>query len=617
MRHCFGWGVSGVSVSGSLTPFGSLILTFIIIPSGIPGGYCIAFGALAWLRPFWSLVSKAASMVFCRDAVKPGIRCSWKEEDVLDDVHKPAIVVCGDQSAGKLTVISGIQLPHGTGIVTRAPLELQVRAGEADMTYKPARGTAQLQRSPLIKAYCSPDSDPIVSASTTSQKVNFDDHLSDEGHARQSGALSKLMFEFSGVSSGLVAMHAGMPPTSAFPFKALSLTLQDGSTVDITDPVMMTAAQQYNTHGKGYPALYNWAKAHVEALHSPPGEHDLMITTGAQHAFDMISSLLLNRGDTLLLEEYTYSHTIESIVNPKGYKALPVAMDSNGLSPDALVKVLEKLVAAGRRLPKLLYTIPVGQNPTGIITKVQRKREIYDICRRYNIILVEDDPYFYLQFPADSGEPLGLHGLGETYLSMDTDGRVIRIDSFAKFLAPGLRLGWVTAEPGLLNKLIIMLSGSCLGPCSMTQVMAAALMTAWGVDGLESHVKALQASYHYRACKLHEAATRELTGLAEWDAPKAGMFLWLKLGAGVTDADQILDRLKEEKVVVVPGRVTHCLGPRPPLACPFIRLSFASVSDSAIANGMKRLASVLRDFRANQHGDVGCCGGGAGTGDLC
>lgn len=181
----------------------------------------------------------------------------------------------------------------------------------------------------------------------------------------------------------------------------------------------------------------------------------------------MVMRLLMDKGDAILCEEYTYPHVAESFVQPQGYAAVPLSMDSHGIVPSLFRQTMESLRAAGKPLPRLLYTVPVGQNPTGqplphshdkilqfrladwihhgacevleiltdgagVVTPFERRKEIYALCREYDIILMEDDPYYYLQFSPGGGQPKGLHDLERSYLSMDVDGRVVRMDSFSK-----------------------------------------------------------------------------------------------------------------------------------------------------------------------------------------
>lgn len=261
--------------------------------------------------------------------------------------------------------------------------------------------------------------------------------------------------------------------------------------------------------------------------------------------------------------------------------------------PASLKQVIAMHQKAGRRVPRVLYTVPTGQNPTGAVTPLERKQEIYQICRDHDIVVIEDDPYYYLQYSVDSDEPRGLSNLGKSYLSVDVDGRVIRLDSFSKFLAPGMRLGWCTAHPDFLQKLLFALHASTMGPCSLSQVVINEILQAWGREGLETHLKRMQSEYQQRAAVIQQAAEKHLTGLAEWQAPRAGMFLWLKL-LGVKDSWVVFEKMKEVKVVVVPGDIAHCHGPNAMVQCPYIRMSYSQCSPEELSEGIRRLAQVLQ-----------------------
>ncbi|CAL8471435.1 g10977 [Coccomyxa elongata] len=405
--------------------------------------------------------------------------------------------------------------------------------------------------------------------------------------------LRKLVTAFAGVP-GIIGLHGGLPPASAFPIREMTFTLRDGQKVVVDDPAKLAIAQQYCLVTAGYPPLHSWAKAHMLRMHAPPvGLHDLIITNGNNQTIEIVMRILMDKGDAILCEEYTYPHVSESMVQPQGYIAVPLTMDSSGIMPSLFRETMESLRAAGKSLPKILYTVPVGQNPTGVVTPSKRREEIYAICREYDIILLEDDPYFYLQFSPEGGQPKGLHGLGRSYLSMDVDGRVVRLDSFSKVLAPGTRVGWVTAAPSLIEKIIFHLQGVHVGPNSFTQVVIAEMLEAWGDQGFEAHVRAMQAEYGERASVIQTAAQRHLAGLAEWQPPAAGMFLWVRL-VQIPDARSILDSLKDAGVVVVPGRFCHSLGPQHSKACPYLRISFACATLAELTEGMARLGTVLR-----------------------
>lgn len=391
---------------------------------------------------------------------------------------------------------------------------------------------------------------------------------------------------------------------------------------------------------------------------------------------------------------------LESIAMPKGYRTLGVPMDNFGIIPSELDRVLEEAAAAaatpgGPKMPKLLYTVPTGHNPTGCSITPERRKQVYDLCRKFDVWILEDDPYFYLQwgsaaqfmFEAESIDPEvveedalravmpGFTGLlraplsttstslspsspspassssslisssssgavsiggvinpdtssiSSSYLALDLDGRVIRVDTFSKFLAPGVRLGWVTARSDVIEKLTSALQTHTVGPCSLSQTVVASTLAAWGDAGLDAHLRQIQAEYSRRCAVLCRAAAKEFGsgGFAEWHVPRAGMFLWVKIN-GVEDAVEIWDALHDAKIIVCPGRVmaaasaggggsfrkeemaSHTTGSTingnrcaaNELKSPFVRIAFSSVDSAALKEGMKRLGTVLRKHQAQK-----------------
>lgn len=438
--------------------------------------------------------------------------------------------------------------------------------------------------------------------------LDVDALFSEEGRARQQGSLRSLAGQFAGVP-GIVSLSGGFPPASLFPFAGLTLHLAgSGAVVPVTDPAAVGAAQQYNFSLRGYQPLLSWAERHVAAMHVPPpsGRHQVLITNGGNHTLEMLFALFMDRGDSLLLEEYSYPVVTESLAQPKGLAAIPVPIDAHGIIPERLEQVLVSLRAAADagtpgapRFPKLLYTVPTGQNPTGCTILSERRRAVYRLCQRYDILLVEDDPYFFLQYPQGPDAVPGLPGLrgAGSYLSLDTDGRVVRIDSFAKFLAPGLRLGWVTAHPRITEKLTMTIQSHTVGPCSLSQVVTAATLEAWGEEGLDAHLRRVQGEYARRAVVILAACQQHLAGLAEWSVPSAGMFLWLRL-LHVQDSTDIWEQLKAAKVVLLPGRAMHCRSADPSFHSPYMRVSFSNASLEDLEEGMRRLGAVLRQHAA-------------------
>jgi DNA-binding transcriptional MocR family regulator len=214
------------------------------------------------------------------------------------------------------------------------------------------------------------------------------------------------------------------------------------------------------------------------------------------------------------------------------------------------------------------------------------------------------DAYFYLQFntaaATDPSQQPGVRGLGRSLLSYDTrGGLVVRLDTASKMVAPGLRVGWIsTCHAGLHTCLVRTMQGSVQGSSSMSQVLLNSLFRQWHpTQGLHAHLQRLQASYAARCAALCAAADKHLgPSRATWLMPSAGMFLWLRLTcatphvSGVVDTEtELQPLLGEYKVAAVPGARFSAQ----PLRSPFLRLSFASATDTQFEAGMQRLAKLL------------------------
>ena len=275
-------------------------------------------------------------------------------------------------------------------------------------------------------------------------------------------------------SEGMLVLSGGVPPAASFPLRGISVcavhppsspdarhavrTARHGNKARSSAPAAQTElvelplsseevalSQRYAPFA--WDTLSQWLELHVQALHSPPAhaEHRTCITAGSMSGVEMLASMLIDRGDVVLMEERTFMAAID-VFRSMGAVLVPVAVDSAGLVPDSLAAACASLAARGVT-PKLLYTVPVGQNPTGSRLAAERYELIYSIAAANRLLIMEDDAYFYMQHRADAPQlPLpGLQGLGPSFLSIDTKGIVLRLDTFSKLLAPGFRVGWLTA----------------------------------------------------------------------------------------------------------------------------------------------------------------------------
>jgi aromatic amino acid aminotransferase I len=251
--------------------------------------------------------------------------------------------------------------------------------------------------------------------------------------------------------------------------------------------------------------------------------------------------MLGQTGEYLLVEQHTYTTVFETGI-PLGFKFAHVRMDKDGLLPDDLDLVLSTWdeSARGGKKPRLLYTIPTGQNPTGITQPLPRRQAVYCVAQKHNLFIIEDDPYYFIQLPvykpggaavAATAPITSVEKYVETlipsYLHLDTDGRVLRMDSFSKIIAPGARMGWVTASEQVIERMIRAHEVSVQNPSGFSQIAIFKLLhDSWGHLGFVKWLAHLQSEYTKRRNSLLEACDAFLSReIVSWVPPTGGFFV--------------------------------------------------------------------------------------------
>jgi aromatic amino acid aminotransferase I len=252
-------------------------------------------------------------------------------------------------------------------------------------------------------------------------------------------------------------------------------------------------------------------------------------------AWDATLRIFCERGDYILTEEYSFSSALETAA-PLGIRIAGVKMDEQGLLPEALDDVLsnwdEKV--RGAKKPHLLYTVPSGQNPTGATQGTERRKEVYKVAQKHDIYIVEDEPYYFLQmqpYKADVPPPANrqefLKVLLPSFLRMDTDGRVLRLESFSKVLAPGTRTGWIVGSEQVVERFTRHFECSTQNPSGISQIALFKLLDEqWGHSGYLDWLLHLRLEYTRRRDSMLAACEKYLpTEVTSWIAPSAGMFV--------------------------------------------------------------------------------------------
>src|SRR6516164_7523915 len=242
--------------------------------------------------------------------------------------------------------------------------------------------------------------------------------------------------------------------------------------------------------------------------------HDVLITSGSGQAIDLVNGLLLERGDTVILEEFTYGGALTKLKR-LGVNVVGAPLDDEGLTIDGLARIIEDLGHKGV-VPKYVYTIPTIQNPTGSILPSERREALLSLTRKHGVPVFEDECYADLTWDGD-GPP--------SLYAMDPQ-QVIHIGSFSKTLAPSLRLGYVVADPQVMSRLVACKREADSGTGALDQMVVAEYFS----QNFGEHVGGLTQTLHGKLDTMVEAVEREFgTAVEKMWKPKGGIFLWLKL----------------------------------------------------------------------------------------
>lgn len=363
----------------------------------------------------------------------------------------------------------------------------------------------------------------------------------------------------------VVSLAGGMPYVSALPQElvagAVERTVRDHGAV----------ALQYGS-GQGMPRLREQILdvMALEGIHA--SVDDVVVTTGSQHALELMAKLFLDPGDVVLAEGPSY---VTALTVFRSFQAdvVHTAMDAEGLVPQALRETIARVQAEGRRI-KLLYTIPSFQNPMGVTLSWQRRMEVLEIAREHDILVLEDNPYGLLYF--DQPPPQAMR-------SVDDEG-VVYLGTFSKTLAPGMRVGWAVAPHAVREKLVLANEAAILSPSSFSQTVISEYL---GTADWRGQIDVFRGVYRERRDAMLSALAEHLPTLS-WTVPAGGFYVWLRLPAEL-DSKAMLPRAVKELVAYTPGTAFYADGG----GRDAIRLSFCYPTPDFIREGIRRLANVV------------------------
>lgn len=366
----------------------------------------------------------------------------------------------------------------------------------------------------------------------------------------------------------IIAFSAGNPAPNAFPVEDIT---------KITAEIMAEQpidALQYSVT-EGYPALREAVKqlcADRYGIRLAPGE-DLIMISGAQQGADLVTKTLVNAGDTVLCEDPSFIGCLNCFRSYQA-KLVGVEMENDGVN-------LEKLEAEMKKPNvKLFYMIPNFQNPSGITTSLEKRRAILALAKKYNVMILEDNPYGDLRF---TGTDI------PSIKSMDDAGAVIYMGSFSKIIAPGLRVGYIIAPTPILSKMIVGKQCADVHTTMLAQLICHRFLTT---RDLNAHLARLRTIYRDKCALMVDGIEREFAPGVAHTSPEGGLFLWCTLPEGM-DMMAFCQKAVANKVAVVPG-VAFLTDESAPSRS--FRMNFSTPSDEAIVEGVKRLGQLTKEF---------------------
>jgi 2-aminoadipate transaminase len=364
----------------------------------------------------------------------------------------------------------------------------------------------------------------------------------------------------------IISFAGGLPNPLSFPqteiAEAASSVLSESG----------AEALQYSST-EGYRPLRDYIADRYRSTGLEVNPDNILIINGSQQGLDLVGKVFLNKDDTVLVERPTYLAAIQAfgLYEPK-FVSVPLLDD--GVDVNILKEKLESFN------PKLFYSVPNFQNPTGITYSLKKRQEIGEIFNQYNTIFVEDNPYGEIRFMGDDLPPV------RKYL----EGSVL-LGSFSKIVSPGVRLGWMVADDEIMNHLVTVKQASDLHSNFLTQMIVHRYLTGYDV---EAHLDVIRKMYKKQRDCMVSMIQKYFPSNVKYTKPEGGMFLWVTLPEGMSSME-LFEVAIDENVAFVPGEAFYVDNPE----LNTLRLNFSNSDENKIEEGIKRLGNVIKKLEIN------------------
>jgi DNA-binding transcriptional MocR family regulator len=369
---------------------------------------------------------------------------------------------------------------------------------------------------------------------------------------------------------GIIELNWGQPDPELLPKEAVS---------SAAAAVLARAGGDALSYGAaaGAGPLLAWLRVHLEQTEPQAVAADeIAITAGNSDAIDQICTLFTQAGDVVLVESPSY-HLALRIMRDHPLRLVPVATDGHGLQVELLAQTVRDLQRTGSKV-RMLYTVPTFHNPTGVSLSAERRLALVELAQQAGFFIVEDDVYRELHYDAPAPPALW---------TMAPRGTVLRLGSFAKSLAPGLRLGWLNGSAQHVRRLVDGgLRDSGGGVNHLTAMVAGELCTT---GGFELYVQRFRNAYRERRNALLVALSEHMPAGCSWLVPAGGFFVWVTLPAGL-DATALLPHAEAAGMAFIPGVNFHLDG----RGANTLSLAFSLYPAAELAQAAQRLGKAVR-----------------------
>lgn len=412
---------------------------------------------------------------------------------------------------------------------------------------------------------------PLIGLEATDLASGFSRHFSQRAREMKASDVREILKLLQ--APEMISFAGGMPDPETFPVEIIR---------EISSEVLSRDGGRVLQYGitEGYPPLRESIAGRMRGKGMDVSEDDVLVVSGSQQVIDLMGKVFIDPKDVIVVSAPTY---LTALTGFGTYQASfeTVPLDEDNMRLDLFEERMKRFAKTSDQ-PKIVYVLPNFHNPAGVTMPEANRRRLVDMASEYDFIILEDDPYGELRYVGEDIKPMK---------AFDDEGRVVYMGTFSKVLSPGLRVGWVLAEPEILKKLIIAKQSTdvctnVLGQAIAHEYMAKKLM--------DKQILKIREIYGRKLRVMLEGMDEFMPEGVTWMKPEGGMFLWVTLPRGL-ESPTLLEKTLEKKVAFVSGRAFY---PDPRDGFGALRLNFSHPADDQITEGLRRLGSVISEEMA-------------------